>query len=237
MGGALARGSLRSAWGWWGAYSTARRTNTSIPAKAGSSGHSDDPKRSMARADDALGQLTCCMHATSPRRRPRSFEQCQIRHPQRFGPDGSTCARPSCGRSCAGLPRIRLRAGTNALSRWSRTGLRGYARSYAGHRPTPKRKASSAPPSRCCCLDWSEDGIAEVIKRRCAARGVELKWFGGAEPVAFTSRYDSWRYAPSAPMPAKYGPGAVRASIDMRLPLTFSLEDCAADRARSSERK
>ena len=28
----------------------------------------------------------------------------------------------------------------------------------------------------------------------CAARGVELKWFGGAEPQGFTSRYDSWRY-------------------------------------------
>ncbi len=62
------------------------------------------------------------------------------------------------------------------------------------------------------------------VVARCLARGVELKWFGGAEPVAFTSRYDSWRYAPSAPMPSS---DRVLASIlDMRIPLTFSLEDC-----------
>ncbi|KJZ20421.1 DegT/DnrJ/EryC1/StrS family aminotransferase [Loktanella sp. S4079] len=73
-------------------------------------------------------------------------------------------------------------------------------------------------------LDWDEAAISEVISR-CARRGVELKWFGAAEPVGFTSRYDSWRYAPSEPMPAT---DRVLASIvDMRLPLTFSLEDCA----------
>ncbi|WP_323763389.1 DegT/DnrJ/EryC1/StrS family aminotransferase [Marinovum sp.] len=73
-------------------------------------------------------------------------------------------------------------------------------------------------------LDWPEEKIAEVL-RRCAARGVDLKWFGGAEPVAFTSRYDSWRYAPSEPMPAS--DRVLRGIVDMRLPLTFSLDDCA----------
>lgn len=73
-------------------------------------------------------------------------------------------------------------------------------------------------------LDWSEQKIAEVLAR-CAARGVELKWFGGAEPVGFTSRYDSWRYAPSEPMPKS--DRILKSIIDMRLPLTFSLEDCA----------
>ncbi|WP_299986831.1 DegT/DnrJ/EryC1/StrS aminotransferase family protein [uncultured Ruegeria sp.] len=72
-------------------------------------------------------------------------------------------------------------------------------------------------------LDWTPERIAEVIKR-CAARGVELKWFGGAEPSGFTSRYDSWRYADSAPMPAS---DRILAGImDMRVPLTFSLDDC-----------
>ena len=61
--------------------------------------------------------------------------------------------------------------------------------------------------------------------RRCLARGVELKWFGGKEPVAFTSRYDSWRYAPSERMPKS--DRILRGILDMRLPLTFSLEDCA----------
>jgi dTDP-4-amino-4,6-dideoxygalactose transaminase len=73
-------------------------------------------------------------------------------------------------------------------------------------------------------LDW-EGGAVEEVLRRCAARGVELKWFGGAEPAGFTSRYDSWRYAPAAPMPAT--DRILRGIVDMRLPLTFSLEDCA----------
>ena len=72
-------------------------------------------------------------------------------------------------------------------------------------------------------LDWSEAKVADVLAR-CAKRGVELKWFGGAEPVGFTSRYDSWRYAPSPRMPAS--DRILAGIIDMRLPLTFSLEDC-----------
>lgn len=73
-------------------------------------------------------------------------------------------------------------------------------------------------------LDWSDEAVADVM-RRCLARGVELKWFGGAEPTGFTSRYDSWRYAPSERMPAS--DRILRGIIDMRLPLTFSLDDCA----------
>ncbi len=73
-------------------------------------------------------------------------------------------------------------------------------------------------------LDWDEEAIQHLLKR-CGGRGVELKWFGAPEPVAFTSRYDSWRYAPSAPMPSS---DRILAGImDIRVPLTFSLEDCA----------
>ncbi len=71
---------------------------------------------------------------------------------------------------------------------------------------------------------WDGDRVVEVINR-CAARGVELKWFGAADPVAFTSRYQHWRYAPSQDLPQT---DAVLAGlIDMRLPLTFDTEDCA----------
>ena len=73
-------------------------------------------------------------------------------------------------------------------------------------------------------LDWAAPRVREVVSR-CAARGVELKWFGAPEPAGFTSRYDSWRYAPSAPMPAS--DRILAGILDMRLPLTFSLEDCA----------
>lgn len=72
-------------------------------------------------------------------------------------------------------------------------------------------------------LDWTPDAVQQVISR-CAARGVELKWFGGAEPVGFTSRYDSWRYASSIPMPTT--DRILAGLVDMRLPLTFSQQDC-----------
>lgn len=71
---------------------------------------------------------------------------------------------------------------------------------------------------------WCDSAVSEAIAR-CAARGVELKWFGAAEPVAFTSRYDSWRYAPSEAMPVT--DDILRGIVDMRIPLTFSVEDCA----------
>ncbi|OUS22075.1 aminotransferase [Rhodobacterales bacterium 59_46_T64] len=73
-------------------------------------------------------------------------------------------------------------------------------------------------------LDWPPEKVQSVLTR-CAARGVELKWFGGAEPAGFTSRYDSWRYAPSTAMPAT--DRILAGLLDMRLPLTFSLDDCA----------
>ncbi|WP_299927466.1 DegT/DnrJ/EryC1/StrS family aminotransferase [uncultured Pelagimonas sp.] len=73
-------------------------------------------------------------------------------------------------------------------------------------------------------LDWSPKAVNAVISR-CAARGVELKWFGGAEPAGFTSRYDSWRYTEAERMPAS--DRILTGIVDMRLPLTFSLDDCA----------
>jgi len=73
-------------------------------------------------------------------------------------------------------------------------------------------------------LDWPAEKVRAMVDRA-GARGVELKWFGGAEPTGFTSRYDSWRYAPSDRMPQT--DRVLAGLIDLRLPLTFSLEDCA----------
>lgn len=73
-------------------------------------------------------------------------------------------------------------------------------------------------------LDWTDDAIRDVVAR-CGARGVELKWFGTPEPHGFTSRYDSWRYAPAQSLPAS--DRVLRGILDLRVPLTFSLEDCA----------
>jgi dTDP-4-amino-4,6-dideoxygalactose transaminase len=67
-------------------------------------------------------------------------------------------------------------------------------------------------------------GEADDFVSRCAARGVELKWFGAPIPKAFTSRYDSWRYAAAQSLPRT--DKVLAGLIDLRLPLTFSLEDC-----------
>ncbi|MDP5347438.1 MAG: aminotransferase class I/II-fold pyridoxal phosphate-dependent enzyme [Paracoccaceae bacterium] len=88
----------------------------------------------------------------------------------------------------------------------------------------PEQEAFVGSSFQFLLLDWAAPKVREVVAR-CAARGVELKWFGAAEPAGFTSRYDSWRYAPSAPMPAS--DRILAGILDMRLPLTFSLADCA----------
>lgn len=57
----------------------------------------------------------------------------------------------------------------------------------------------------------------------CARRGVELKWFGSREPAGFTSAHHSWRYVERQALPRS---DAIMACLfDMRLPLTFSVED------------
>jgi dTDP-4-amino-4,6-dideoxygalactose transaminase len=85
-------------------------------------------------------------------------------------------------------------------------------------------------------LPHASAGEIDDFTARCAARGVELKWFGAPEPRAFTSRYDSWRYA--RPQRLTRTDGILAGLLDMRLPLTFTTEDCAtlariiADEAR-----
>ena len=73
--------------------------------------------------------------------------------------------------------------------------------------------------------DFGEEAIQAFIAR-CAERGVELKWFGAAEPHGFTSRYDSWRYIEGlAELPATR---KILATLcDLRIPLTFDEADCA----------
>ena len=72
--------------------------------------------------------------------------------------------------------------------------------------------------------DWAGARVSEVV-RRCGDRGVELKWFGAPEPAGFTSKYDQWRYTDAPEMPQS--DRVLAGILDMRVPLTFSLEDCA----------
>jgi len=113
-------------------------------------------------------------------------------------------------------------AAWNARYRVVEEGLRGTPGLTLVKRPEAERYVGSS--IQVLLLDWAPEAVQEVVQR-CLGRGVELKWFGGAEPTGFTSRYDSWRYAPSEPMPKS--DRILRGILDMRLPLTFSLEDCA----------
>jgi len=72
--------------------------------------------------------------------------------------------------------------------------------------------------------DWSAARI-QLFLTRTLARGVELKWFGADQPVAFTSRYDHWGYAGGQSLPQT--DRILAGLVDMRVPLTFAVEDCA----------
>jgi len=128
----------------------------------------------------------------------------------------------------AAILRPQLRDLDAQVARWNdryrtlESGLRGTPGLRVVERPALETYVGSS--FQFLLLDWAAERVQEVL-RRCAVRGVELKWFGGAEPVAFTSRYDSWRYAETPGLPNS--DRILAGIIDMRVPLTFSLEDCA----------
>ncbi|MEM7507983.1 MAG: DegT/DnrJ/EryC1/StrS family aminotransferase [Pseudomonadota bacterium] len=59
----------------------------------------------------------------------------------------------------------------------------------------------------------------------CAERGVELKWFGAPVPHGYTSTHRSWRYINPQDLPET--DRILSTLVDMRIPLTFSEDDCA----------
>ncbi len=66
--------------------------------------------------------------------------------------------------------------------------------------------------------------IAEFVSR-CGSRGVELKWFGAERAQGFTSSHKNWGYAGRSDLPRT--DRVLAGLLDMRLPLTFTVEDCA----------
>jgi len=55
--------------------------------------------------------------------------------------------------------------------------------------------------------------------------GVELKWFGNDDPTGFTSNHKSWKYVNQQQL--NKSDEILSSLFDLRLPLTFSLEDCS----------
>jgi dTDP-4-amino-4,6-dideoxygalactose transaminase len=72
--------------------------------------------------------------------------------------------------------------------------------------------------------DFADKKIQDFIKN-CKKRGVDLKWFGDKNPIAYTSRYDSWEYLENIPV-LKNTLEILKTTLDMRIPLTFDNNDC-----------
>ena len=54
--------------------------------------------------------------------------------------------------------------------------------------------------------------------------GVELKWFGNDDPNGFTSNHKSWKYVSQQQL--NKSDDILSSLFDLRLPLTFSIDDC-----------
>ena len=109
----------------------------------------------------------------------------------------------------------------NARYRAVEEGLRGVPGLRLIERPAQETFVGSS--IQWLLPDWPGEAVRGLVAA-CAARGVEIKWFGAAEPAGFSSTYRHWRYADPPPMPET--DRILAGLLDMRLPLTFSLDDC-----------
>jgi dTDP-4-amino-4,6-dideoxygalactose transaminase len=89
------------------------------------------------------------------------------------------------------------------------------------HRPVAEQYVGSS--IQFFLNDMSSTQIESVITE-CRAHGVELKWFGAEKPTGYTSRHNSWRYIEQQDLSKT--DQILSKLLDMRIPLTFSVEDC-----------
>ena len=125
----------------------------------------------------------------------------------------------------AAILREQLKSLDESCKRWNKlytAAESGLAKSNAitlSQRPAQETYVGSSIQFRVESLTDVNDFI-----NSCAARGVELKWFGNKEPHGFTSRYDSWQYLGTQPaLPNTLA--VLNRTFDMRLPLTFNEAD------------
>ncbi len=128
----------------------------------------------------------------------------------------------------AALLRPQLRNLGQSIAAWNERHdlvARRLARAAAIHLPQRPKAESYVGSSIQFCLPGIASEDAQMFVARLAAVGVEVKWFGADQPVGFTSDHHSWRYVAAQALPRT---DAILAGLfDMRLPLTFSLEDCS----------
>ena len=65
---------------------------------------------------------------------------------------------------------------------------------------------------------------AELFVKKNKELGVELKWFGNDDPSGFTSNHKSWKYVSRQQL--NVSDKILSGLFDLRLPLTFSIDDC-----------
>jgi dTDP-4-amino-4,6-dideoxygalactose transaminase len=127
----------------------------------------------------------------------------------------------------AAILRPQLARIEDAIARWNArydrvaAGLAEDSAFVLPWRPAEERYVGSSIQFR---IPHIAPAVAARFLAATAARGVELKWFGAPEPVGFTSTHRTWRYVPAQNLPRT--DQILAGLFDMRLPLTFTLEDC-----------
>ncbi len=127
----------------------------------------------------------------------------------------------------AAILRPQLRDLDHQVERWNERyrlleALLGHSPSiYLPQRPAEEHYVGSSIQF---LLENATPETCRTFQADCLARGVELKWFGEATPSGYTSRHDTWRYLQSQSLPKS--DQLLAGLFDMRIPLTFTLEDC-----------
>ena len=128
----------------------------------------------------------------------------------------------------AAILRPQLKNIETQCRRWNeRYDLLEEALNQMDHIAVPKRDPREAYVGS--SIQFTIDGITRdqvmAFLAECGRRGVEIKWFGWAEPNGFTSSFDSWEYIKDLPeLPATRK--ILDFMCDFRIPLTFSMDDC-----------
>lgn len=213
--GATWRGIPSGRHGKVGAYSM--QTYKHINSGEGGFVITDDPQIAARAVLLSGSYMLYARHRAAPP--PEAFDDIRLDTPNISG-------RMDNLRAAILRPQLKLLA--DRVERWGRLyrGLEGGLADTPGLRliPRPAHEVYVGSSFQFLLPDWAAGRIKALIAR-CAARGVELKWFGAPDPVAFTSRYDHWRYADPVPLPQT--DRLLAGLIDMRVPLTFTPEDCA----------
>lgn len=213
--GATWNGRRSGSFGLFGCFST--QTYKHMNSGEGGLLVSDDAE-AMARAVMLSGSYMLYeRHGAAPP--PEAFANARLDTP-------NMSARMDQLRAAILLPQL---AGIeDAIARWNARhdaladGLRGVPGVALAHRPEAEGYVGSSFQFR--LPGTSAEGMRGVVADA-ADLGVELKWFGAPEPHGFTSAHTSWRY--TAPQHLPQTDRVLSTLLDMRVPLTFDLDDCA----------